>query len=47
MEDLKKSTIEDLPVVSSVGFHTGDKTHNQESMPNSCAVQCHRMEVVV
>jgi hypothetical protein len=27
MEDLEKHTIEDLPVVSSVCFHTGDKTH--------------------
>ena len=27
MEDLEKRAIEDLPVVSSVGFHAGDKTH--------------------
>jgi hypothetical protein len=27
MEDLEKRVIEDLPVVSSVGFHAGDKTH--------------------
>jgi hypothetical protein len=27
MEDLEKRAIEDLPVVRSVGFHTGDKTH--------------------
>jgi hypothetical protein len=27
MEDLEKRAIEDLPVVSSVGFHVGDKTH--------------------
>jgi hypothetical protein len=26
-EDSEKSVIEDLPVVSSVRFHTGDKTH--------------------
>jgi hypothetical protein len=27
MEDLENRVIEDLPVVSSVRFHTGDKTH--------------------
>ncbi len=27
MEDLEKHAIEDLPVVSSVGFHARDKTH--------------------
>ncbi len=26
-EDSEKRAIEDLPVVSSVRFHTGDKTH--------------------
>ena len=27
MEDLEKRAIEDLPVVSSVRLHAGDKTH--------------------
>ncbi len=30
MEDLEKRVIEDLPVVSSVCFHTGDKTHKAD-----------------
>jgi hypothetical protein len=34
MEDLEKRVIEDLPVVSSVGFHAGDKTHKADVYAN-------------
>jgi hypothetical protein len=46
MEDLEKRAMEDLPVVSSVGFHAGDKTHKAGVLLNSGAVRRHRMEVV-
>ncbi len=44
-EDLKR-VIEDLPVVNSVRFHTGDKTHKQASMSTSGVLQRLRMEDV-
>ncbi len=33
-EDSEKRAIEDLPVVSSVRFHTGDKTHKSDVYAN-------------
>ena len=34
-EDSEKRVIEDLPVVRSVCFHTGDKTHKSGVYANS------------
>jgi hypothetical protein len=44
MEDLEKRAIEDLPVVSSVGFHAGDKTHKAGVYANlrCCAASPYR-----
>ncbi len=46
MEDLEKGVIEDLPVVSSLGFHDGDKTHKADVYANLRCCVFQRMEVV-